>query len=180
MAVDVLSETVIACLRREGAAFAAEPDNAPKWYVNIKSAAWVTEPPLRVGSRFAFAAEFLGKRMEYTYEVVEWVPDERLVMRTAEGPFPMETTYTWSDAGEGVTRMTLRNRGEPAGFSKLMAPMMAGAMRKANTEDLARLKRFPGVGINPPKGGQRVSLTNECETIAIPAKPVEKSWFCSI
>jgi hypothetical protein len=61
-------------------------------------------------------------------------------MSTDEGPFPMETTYTWEDAGAGVTRMTLRNRGEPSGFAKVAGPMMASAMRRANTKDLARLK----------------------------------------
>ena len=60
-------------------------------------------------------------------------------MSTAEGPFPMETTYTWEDAGGG-TRMTLRNRGEPSGFAKVAGPMMASAMRRANKNDLARLK----------------------------------------
>ena len=140
MAVDVSTEITIGRPRTQVAAFAAEPNNAPKWYVNIISAEWKSDPPLRIGSRFAFVAEFLGKRMAYTYEVADWVPNERLVMRTAEGPFPMETVYTWSDEGDGGTRMTLRNRGEPAGFSKVMAPMMAGMMRKANLADLARLK----------------------------------------
>ena len=60
--------------------------------------------------------------------------------RTAEGPFPMETTYTWAPADGGATRMTLRNRGEPAGFAKILAPFVAGAMRRANGKDLARLK----------------------------------------
>jgi hypothetical protein len=78
--------------------------------------------------------------MAYTYEIIELAPGERLVMRTAKGPFPMETTYTWETVASGATRMTLRNRGEPSGFSKLVAPMMAMAMRRANEKDLARLK----------------------------------------
>ena len=54
----------------------------------------------------------------------------------------METTYSWEDAPGGGTRMTLRNRGEPAEFSKLVAPLMAPAMRRANREDLSRLKQL--------------------------------------
>jgi uncharacterized membrane protein len=138
--VDVLSETVIDRPRHEVARFAAEPDNAPRWYVNIESVEWQTAPPLAVGSRIAFVARFLGRRLAYTYEIVEHDPAARLVMRTTEGPFPMETTYSWQSAGDGSTRMTLRNRGEPAGFSKLVAPFMARAMRRANRKDLERLK----------------------------------------
>lgn len=139
MPVDVVTETVIARPRAEVAAFAGDPSNAPAWYVNIRSVEWRTPPPAAVGSRMAFVARFLGRRLEYTYEIVELAPGERLVMRTAEGPFPMETTYTWSDEGRG-TRMTLRNRGEPSGFARIAAPMMSLAMRRAQTGDLAKLK----------------------------------------
>jgi len=140
VAVDVSTQIEIARPRAEVAAYAGNPDNAPEWYVNIKSVEWQTQPPLRVGSRIAFVAQFLGRRLAYTYELVALVPGERLVMRTSEGPFPMETTYTWDAAGERSTRMTLRNRGEPSGFGKLGAPFMAAAMRRANRKDLARLK----------------------------------------
>jgi hypothetical protein len=140
LAVDVLTEVVIARSCGEVAAYAADPNNAPRWYVNIKSVEWKSSPPLAVGSRVAFVAQFLGRRLAYTYEVVELAPAEKLVMRTAEGPFPMETTYTWEAVADGSTRMTLRNRGEPSGFSKLAAPLMASAMRRANRKDLARLK----------------------------------------
>jgi len=140
MTVDVRTEVVIAVSAQAVANFAADPSNAPVWYKNISSVAWETEPPLRVGSRIAFTAAFLGRQLAYTYQVADFVPAERLVMRTAEGPFPMETTYTWHALDEGRTRMTLRNRGEPAGFSKLAAPLMAVAMRRANRNDLQNLK----------------------------------------
>lgn len=140
MAVDVLTETVINRSRAEVAAYAADPSHAPDWYVNIKSVEWKTKPPAAVGSRMAFVARFLGRRLAYTYEIVDLVPGNRLVMRTAEGPFPMETTYTWESVDEGSTRMTLRNRGEPSGFAKVSAPLMSAAMRRANRKDLAKLK----------------------------------------
>ena len=100
MPVEVLTEVVIARPRAEVAAFASNPDNAPAWYVNIKSAQRKSEPPLRVGSKVAFVAYFLGKRLAYTYEFVELVPHERLVMRTADGPFPMVTMYTWESTSQ--------------------------------------------------------------------------------
>jgi uncharacterized membrane protein len=138
--VDVLTEITISRPREEVARFSANPDNAPVWYKNIKSVEWKSSPPLTVGSHVAFVAHFLGKRMAYTYEFVEIVENERLTMRTAEGPFPMETSYTWETTADGNTRMTLRNRGEPSGFSGFMAPFMSMAMRSANRKDLATLK----------------------------------------
>ncbi|MGW4519238.1 SRPBCC family protein [Streptomyces sp. NPDC004393] len=145
MAVDVLTETVIARPCAEVAAYAGDPDKASEWYVNIASVRWRTEPPLVVGSQLDFVANFLGRTLTYTYEVVEYGPD-RMVMRTAQGPFPMETTYTWEPVDATHTRMTLRNRGEPVGFAKVAAPMMAAAMRRANTKDLARLKQLLEAG----------------------------------
>jgi hypothetical protein len=56
-------------------------------------------------------------------------------------PMAMETTYTWTDEGAG-TRMRLRNRGGPSGFAKITAPIMAAAVRRATTKDLARLKEI--------------------------------------
>ena len=138
--VDVRTEIEIQRPRAEVAAYAADPDHATEWYENIKAVEWKSPKSLAVGSRVAFVAQFLGRRLAYTYEIRELVPGERLVMSTDAGPFPMETTYAWRDTASGGTKMTLRNRGAPSGFSKVAAPLLAVAMRRANRKDLARLK----------------------------------------
>jgi uncharacterized membrane protein len=138
--VDVTTEIVIGRPVGEVADYAADPDNAPRWYANIKSVEWKTAPPLQQGSLVAFVAYFLGRRLAYTYEIAEHRPGELLVMRTQEGAFPMETTYTWAEESSSTTRMTLRNAGEPSGFSAITAPVMVAAMRRANRKDLASLK----------------------------------------
>ena len=138
---DVFTETVIDRPIAEVAAFAADPSNAPDWYSNISAVRWRTEPPVQIGSQLDFEATFLGRKLAYTYEVTELEPGRRLVMRTAHGPFPMETTYTWTEIDAEHTRMTLRNRGEPRGFARVTTPVMAAAIRRANRADLAAIKR---------------------------------------
>ncbi|OSC41178.1 SRPBCC family protein [Mycobacterium decipiens] len=138
--VDVAVSLVIGRGRSVVANYCCDPDNATEWYANIKTVRWETPKPLVLGSRFAFTAAFMGRTLRYTYQVVELEPGRRLVMRTAQDPFPMETTYTWDDEPTGNTRMTLRNRGEPAGFFRLLRPVMAMAISRATRGDLRRLR----------------------------------------
>jgi uncharacterized protein YndB with AHSA1/START domain len=148
--VDVVTEIEIERPRDEVAAYASDPNNATAWYENIETVEWKTDPPLAVGSRIQFVARFLGRRLAYTYEVRELVPAERLVMSTTEGPFPMETTYTWTDTASGGSRMTLRNRGRPSGFSRAARPLLTAAMRRANRKDLEHLREILGTTEPPP------------------------------
>jgi hypothetical protein len=139
--IDVETAIVIHRPRAVVAAFCADPDNAPHWYESIDSAERKTPGPFGLGSRVAFTARFLGRTLSYVYEVTEWDPATTLVMKTSEGPFPMETTYTWTALVDS-TRMTLRNRGEPSGFSRFASPLLTRSMRAANHKDLANLKRI--------------------------------------
>jgi uncharacterized membrane protein len=164
MAVDVTTELVIAAPVDVVAGFAANPSNVPAWYKNITSVEWLSAQPAQVGSKIAFVARFMGRTLRYTYEIVELLPNQRLVMRTAEGPFPMETTYTWQPNGD-VTLMTLRNRGEPEGFSRLVAPLMATMMRRENRQDLHRLAAV----IAADQRGQQLPITR-------PLRPRAPRW----
>jgi len=140
MAIDVTTQIVIERARNVVAGYAADPTNAPEWYENIESVQWQTPPPVAIGSRMDFVAHMMGRRLAYTYEVVELVPGERLVMRTASGPFPMETTYTWETVDNGRTLMKLRNRGMPSGFARVGSGIMAAAVRRETNKNLRCLK----------------------------------------
>lgn len=140
MSVNVEVETIINRPIAVVAAYAGDPSNAPHWYRRIDSADWVTDPPARIGSQITFRARFLGKALVYTYAISELTPETSLTMRTAQGPFPMETTYTWTAVADNATRMTLRNQGEPTGFSKLTRPLISIAMKRAMTQDLHQLR----------------------------------------
>ena len=139
--VDVKTEIIIHRPQGIVSEYTSNPDNAPQWYINIKSVVWQTPKPLSVGSRIAFVAHFMGRKLSYIYEVTV-MSDKKFVMKTAQGPFPMETTYEWESVDDNTTLMTLRNRGNPAGFSKLFTPFISMMMRKANKKDLQQLKRL--------------------------------------
>ncbi|KAB2328684.1 ATPase [Cytobacillus depressus] len=138
--VDVFTEIIINRPILQVSEYAANPDHAPEWYVNIHSAEWKTPKPLTIGSQIAFKAKFLGSELAYVYEIVEYEPGKKLVMQTANGPFPMETIYTWQAINEHQTCMKLTNKGNPTGFNKLFYPVMASMMRKANIKDLKKIK----------------------------------------
>lgn len=141
MLVDVFSETIIARPRWEVAAYAVDPTHAPEWYENVQHVEWETLPPLGLGSKVAFVAQFLGKRVVYTYEVVTLKPGERLVMRTTAGPFTLETTYGFETLGPRRTRMMLHQRSVPPGVPGLVAPLIELALRRANRKHLRCLKQ---------------------------------------
>ena len=140
--VEVKADTIISSPISNVAEYTTDPDNAPEWYRNIDRSVWKSAKPLQVGSHIGFSANFLGKKMSYTYEIKEFIPEKKLVMEAIDSPLAMQTTYLWESVGEGKTRMTLINRGKSSKFFGFLSPLMAIAMLRAMKTNLKDLKKI--------------------------------------
>ena len=139
MAIDVTAQTSIARPRAEVAAFAMNAENDPIWISGVVEAKILTPSPLAAGSRVSRVATFLGRRIEYVNEVVEYDPQSGMVMRSIKGPFPMKLTYAFDDVAEG-TVARIRVEGEAGGFFRLATPILSRAVLRSITNDLELLK----------------------------------------
>lgn len=133
-------ETKVARRREHVASYATDWRNDPEWIGALRDVALVTGEPFGVGSRIARSAAFLGRRVDYVNEVVEYAPGRRLVMRSVQAPFPMTVTYEFEDA-EGGTVMRIRAEGDASGFYRVAGPLLSRAVKRSIARDLARLKR---------------------------------------
>jgi len=142
VAVNVQVEVVINRSRSDVASYAMDPGNDPIWISGIVEAKALTEPPLAAGTRVERVAKFLGKRIEYILEVVEYDPETLLVMKSIKGPFPMEVSYRFQET-PGGTLARIQVQGEAGGFySRIAGPVMSRAVKRSITKDLKTLKRL--------------------------------------
>ena len=140
MSIDISAEIIIDRPKDDVASFVTNPGNDPAWIGGIVESEMLTDPPLGQGTKVRRVAKFLGRRMEYVPEVVEYVPSSRLVMRT-DKPFDMMIAYEFEEMGGG-TRVRLQVQGEGSGFFRLADPLMGPAVRRNVSNDLKALKRL--------------------------------------
>lgn len=138
MSIDITAEVMIARSRDDVATFATNPNNDPLWIGGIVEAEMMTEPPLGVATKVRRVAKFLGRRMDYAPEIVQYEPAARLVMRT-NVPFDMTIGYEFQEAGDG-TLARIHIQGEGSGFFKLAEPLLARMVKRNIGNDLKKLK----------------------------------------
>ena len=141
MAIDVAAEISIERPRAEVAAFVTDPANDQTWIKAFTSVESLTDPPTAVGSRVKRVAGFMGRRIDYVMQVVELVPESKLVMQTLQGPFPMTVHYEFEDDGSGTrVRVRVRNEGGSGVIASLFSPLMGWMVNRQVKKDLALLK----------------------------------------
>ena len=141
MDLDVSAEVVINQPRKEVADYVENPANEPIWIVGIVESKSLTEPPVSVGTRVQRVAKFMGRRMEYTPEIVEYDPGTLLVMST-DSPFPMRISYQFEDCDGGETLARIRIQGAGAWYYRLAGPLLARAVKRNISSDLRTLKKL--------------------------------------
>jgi len=132
-------ETTIRRPRDEVAAYAMNPDNDRAWIGALTEVKVLTDGPIGEGTRVERVARFLGKRIAYVNEIVEYAPPERLRMQSVKAPFPMTVDYEFVE-DDGGTVVRSRAGGDASGFYRLAGPILDRAVRKGVASDLARLK----------------------------------------
>ena len=137
--MDVNAEILIERPQTEVASYAMDPANDPVWISGIMEADLLTEPPLAIGTQVKRVATFLGRRIEYVLEVVDYDPKALLAMRSIKAPFPMRVTYEFQEEAGG-TLARIRIQGDAAGFYRLAAPLMSRAVKRNITNDLETMK----------------------------------------
>ena len=141
MAIDVKVELLIHRSRENVTTYAMNPDNDPAWISGIVEAKMLTDPPLGLGTQVARVAKFLGRRIEYVLEVVDYDPSSLMHMKSVKGPFPMEVSYQFEEADE-ATLARIHVQGEASGFFRIASPIMARSVKKSVTNDLRALKQL--------------------------------------
>src|SRR4051794_11527169 len=140
MSTDLTVDIAIDAPRDRVAAYAVDYTNDPEWIGAIREARLVTEPPFGVGAQVERTGSFLGKPLQYVNEVIELVPNERLVMKSVKAPFPMTVTYEFEEQDEGTSLMRIRTIGDASGMYKLAGPLLDRAVKRGVAGDLKRLK----------------------------------------
>ena len=122
-------------------AFISNFGNNPKWQSGQLEARVTSEGPLQVGSTYDQVAKFLVRRIESTFEVLEYEPNRRLKAASTSGSFPITFTRLVEARGGG-TEVTAIIEGDASGSFKLAEPLLARMVQRSVDSDYQNLKRI--------------------------------------
>ncbi|MGD9935765.1 MAG: SRPBCC family protein [Dehalococcoidia bacterium] len=141
VSIDVTAEVVISQPRDAVAAWVCDPANDLRWIRALSHAEKQGDGAFGIGTRVERTAKMMGRPMTYTTEVVAFKPASHLGMKTVSGPFPMVVDYHFDDAGDGHTRVRVRNRGGKGPLFALFGPLIGRMVNGRVQGDLEQMKR---------------------------------------
>jgi uncharacterized protein YndB with AHSA1/START domain len=137
--VEVESSVLIDRPLPEVFAYVTNFENDPNWIKEAVESKKTSPGPVGVGTTFSNTVQFLGRRFENRFEVVEYEPNQKLVAKILSGPILFEMTETFERVN-GSTRLTVLDQVDPKGFFKLAQPLMGRELKKSWDSSLSQLK----------------------------------------
>ena len=121
-------------------AFVEDARNRPRWDDSVDSEELTSPEPIGVGSTVRTKLRSMGKDYVYTWEIVEHEPPHRMKVESTSGPFPTTLDFRF-DGRDGGTLVNASVTGRPAGFMRILQPMIARTTQKNLDRGFARLKQ---------------------------------------
>ncbi len=138
--ISIRNEIVINKPILEVSNYASDPTNSIKWCKRIISVQWKTPKPIQLNSKISYKSKFMGGLISYTYEVVFFQENKKLMVKIKEGVLPLSTTFHWNSIDENSTIMTITTVGKPKMFSSILSPFVSLVMKQRSQKDLKKLK----------------------------------------
>lgn len=111
------------------------------WQNGVLEAKITSSGPLGVGSTYAQSSKFLGQRLQFSFEVLEFEPNRMIHFKTTSGTFPVDIVRS-VEAIPGGTRVTAIIQGEASGIFKLAAPILDRMTQRQINADYGNLKEL--------------------------------------
>jgi len=120
--------------------FVANTENDMMWQSDVLEAKDTSEGPIGVGHTYKQTFQFLGRRLESTYEVTEFEANRKFMFKNTAGPIPIEGGFTCEPVPEGATKITLNGEADVGGFFKLAEPIVNRMLQRQWETNLSNLK----------------------------------------
>ncbi len=142
--MEVRTSVEVAASPDEVFAYLSDAEHNPEWQSGMVSTRWNGNGPIDVGSTYDQVATFLGRRIESTFEVLEYEPGRRIKASSTGGSFPITFTRIVEPQEDG-SRVSAIIEGDASGFFKVAEPILKRLVQRSVDGDYQNLAaRFSG------------------------------------
>ncbi len=121
--------------------FVTTPENGPLYDSGVELAEQVTEGPVAVGTRWREVRSTLGRKIDATNEISEYVPDRKVGFKSIDGPIDVWGTWEFTPM-DGGTKVTLKGHGDVGGFFKIAEPLVGRMVKRQLDATAENLKDY--------------------------------------
>jgi carbon monoxide dehydrogenase subunit G len=121
--------------------FMTDPATQSQWQSGTKSAHWVSEGPVGVGSIYSSVGVLLGREMTMDAEITQWDPPNIWGLKASSGPMKIQGTMTF-EPKDGGTLVIQDFQGELGGLFNIAEGLAVKQLQKQVETDGQTLKKI--------------------------------------